>query len=380
MTLELHDSPAPAQLDPPEMRPARFEDYSQITRLEASHEMFTRSEQDWRAMWESNPLWPRLKDNWPIGWVLEDSAGKIVGSIVNVPVAYQFRGRDLLCAVGRAWVCENAYRGFAMLLMDEYFSQAGADLFINTSVGPMSAQTAEQYYSRVPLGDWMSIAFWITGYRGFARAGLTKSRLPAAGILSLPVAAALRIKDAILLNPLPPADRSFAIDMIDAFDACFDSFWEELLRQNPAKLLAVRDSAALNWHYSVSLREKRLWIVTATRGGLLRACCILKREDRGTPLKRMRVIDFQTVESAPDLLPGLLEAARLRCVAEGIHMLEHPGCGLPKMRSFDDYAPYRRSLSHWPFYFRADNPELNTELANPALWDPSSYDGDSSFE
>src|SRR5271155_2266562 len=103
MTLELHN-PAPAgQLDPPSMRPARFDDYPQIARLESSHGMFTRSEQDWRAMWEQNPLWPRLKNDWPIGWVLEDAAGKIVGSVVSVPTVYRFNGRELLCANGRAW-------------------------------------------------------------------------------------------------------------------------------------------------------------------------------------------------------------------------------------------------------------------------------------
>jgi hypothetical protein len=381
MTSEVHNSgSAPVQHEPPNLRPARFEDYSQIIKLEASHDMWTQSEQEWRAMWEANPLWERLKKNWPIGWVLEDSAGKIVGSIVNVPSAYRFGGRELLCANGRAWVCANEYRGFAVLLMDEYFNQEGAELFINTTVGPVATETLEQYASHVPLGDWNSIAFWITGYEGFARVALEKARVPARGLLTYPAAAALWVKDALWMKSLPAADQSVEIEWVDGFDDRFDPFWEELVRQNPDKLLAARDSRALAWHFALPLRQQRLWILTAKRKGLLRAYCIVKREDRDTALKRMRVVDFQSVERDCDLLPALLEAARRKCVAEGIHMLEHLGCGLPKMRSFDDFAPYRRPLGHWPFYYHAAKVELQKELANPAVWDPSSYDGDSSFE
>jgi len=380
MSLELHNSASPELLDPPDMRLAHFDDYAQISNLESSHGMLTRSQPDWRAMWEQNPLWPRLKENWPIGWVLENSTHGIVGSIVNVPVAYRFRGRELICGVGRAWVCQSAYRGFAMLLMDEYFSQPNADLFINTSVGPMSAQTAEQYYSRVPLGDWNSIAFWITGYRGFARAALEKSHIPASAALAWPAAAVLQIKDALLLKSLPTADASVTIDAANIFDERFDAFWEELLRQNPQKLLASRDQKALAWHYSLSIRENRLWILTATRNGLLRAYCIVKREDRGTPFKRMRVIDFQSIDPDRDYLPPLLEAARRRCIDEGIHMFEHFGCNLPKMSAFDNFAPYRRRQSYWPFFFQTADPTLHAQLASPVPWDPSSYDGDSSFE
>ena len=53
----------------------------------------------------------------------------------------------------------------------------------------------------------------------------------------------------------------------------------------------------------------------------------------------MRIVDFQSADAADrDLLPDLVEVVRRRCLAEGIHRLEHLGCGLPKMRSFDDFA------------------------------------------
>src|SRR5262249_41935326 len=110
--------------------------------------------------------------------------------------------------------------------------------------------------------------------------------------------------------------------------------------------------------------------------------CILKRTDQPQGMQgltRMRLVDFQTLEPGANLLPGLLRAALRRCAAEGIHVLEHLGCDLPKMRSFDRFAPYRRKLPAWKYYYKAANPALDDELRKPEVWDPSTFDGDASL-
>ncbi len=56
------------------------------------------------------------------------------------------------------------------------------------------------------------------------------------------------------------------------------------------------------------------------------------------------------------------------------------GPGVPKMHSFDHYAPHHRSLPNWKFFYKAADPTIDAELASPALWDPSNYDGDASFD
>ena len=61
-------------------------------------------------------------------------------------------------------------------------------------------------------------------------------------------------------------------------------------------------------------------------------------------------------------------------------MLEHHGCGLAKTRSFDAVAPYRAAKPAWSFYYLPVAPGLATRLADPAAWDPSEYDGDSSYK
>ena len=160
----------------------------------------------------------------------------------------------------------------------------------------------------------------------------------------------------------------------------FDDFWVELVRRNPDKLLAVRDAATLRWHFAGALREGHVWILTATKNGLLHAYCILKRQDHpSSGLIRMRLVDYQSLESDRDSLPGFLREAERRCASEGIHVLEHLGGDLPKTAGIDRHAPYRRKLQAWPFYYKAADPTLEIALQKPEVWDPSAFDGDTSL-
>jgi hypothetical protein len=375
------DAPLPpARPAPPRLRPARFEDVAQIQALEAAHGMETQPVDDWRGLWLNNPLWPRLGARWPIGWVLEDAGGRVIGSMTNVPSLYHFRGRELVCANGRAWVVTPEYRGVALWLMDEYFNQPGADLFVNTTVGVMAMEALATFATRVPVGDWETAAYWVTGYRGFARKALEKKGVPLAAALAVPAAAALWLWHALCSTRLPPAAAGIENAFAEGFDGRFDAFWDELVRYNSDKLLAARDSRALAWHFAVPLRRQRLWVLTATRGGLPRAYAVLKRHDGNNGLRRMRLIDYQTLEPDSDLLPGLLRLALRRCAAEDFYVLDHLGCGLPQTATFDRCAPYRLKLPNWPYFYHAADPKLAADLRGPEAWAPSSFDGDASFE
>ena len=65
------------------------------------------------------------------------------------------------------------------------------------------------------------------------------------------------------------------LETVPHFDSRFDGFWQDLLGQNPGKLLAARDLRTLTWHYAIPQRKGRLWIYTAKRDGQMRAYCVL---------------------------------------------------------------------------------------------------------
>ncbi len=365
---------------PPRLRVARLEDWEQIHRVEAAHLETSQPLEDWRSLWLDNPLWPRRGDRWPIGWVLEDNLGTVVGSLLNIPTLYHFRGRELINAVGRAWAVNRSFRGYALWLLDEYYNQPRVDLFVNNTIAPLAEEAHRGYSTRVPLGKWGASSYWVTNYRGFARKALQILRIPLPGFLSMPVAACLRLRDALRGKRLPTTTSGILVETVSKFDWRFDGFWQELLRQNPDKLLAARDARTLTWHYAVPQRRGRLWVYTAARNGQLRAYCVLKRQDWKGGIRRMGLVDYQTLEPDNDLLAGMVHAALKRSAAENIDVLDHLGLGLPELASFDRCAPYRHSSSHWPFCFHVADPALAAELRLAEVWSPSAFDGDASFE
>lgn len=364
----------------PTLRLATFDDYPQVMRLEAACGMDSLPAGDWQNLWLCNPVWQRVKQDWPIGWVLEVEAGQIVGSLFNIPSLYYLGGRELICANGRGWVVSPEYRGLGLWMMGEYFSQTSVDLFMNSTVGPNAEPMIASLSDPVPVGDFQTVAYRPIRYRGFAEKQLRRMGVPAPGLFALAAAAALRLKAALALRSFPQAPASVSIESTHGFDARFDEFWAELVRQNPHTLLGKRDAATLAWHYQAALRSGHVWILTASRQGRLRAFCVLKRTDLKEPLHRLRLVDFQTLDPDQNLLAGLLRLAERRAAAAGVDVIEQLGVGLPKMRDFEIFAPYRRELPCRPFFYRAVGEDLTARLADPAAWAPSAYDGDSSLD
>ena len=372
--------------EPPEIRPTRFSDFPQIHRLESEHFSELYTPDDRRRLFEDNPLWPRLRPTWPLGWVLEDSAGAIVGSVGNIPSRYVYRGEDKICANGHSWVTSAEHRAYAPMLMDEYFHQAGADLFVSSRVGPHAAPLWRAYGTPMCVGDWSRMAYVVTDRRAAARAALLASGFPFARTLSVPAAVALGVADRLASRPLPAAPHDVEVVENDTFDDRFDAFWEELRDRNRNTVLAVRDRPTLAWRFGIPLRAGRLWVHEAHRKGRMRAYCVVRAHyhrpaaaHRSSGLHRMRIVDYQSVDGSVDLLPGLLRAAALCCARNGYTMLEHNACEVPKMRSFDRAAPHRKAKETWSFYVRTTDPALTADLERPEVWDPSEYDGEPSY-
>ena len=202
-----------------------------------------------------------------MGWVLEDSAGAVVGSVTNVPSPYVFRGEEKIGATGLAWAATAEHRGYAALLMDEYFNQDTADVVLSSNVGAGATPIWQAYGTTVPLGDWAKAAYTVTNRRAFVREVLAMKGIPMAGALAVPAAVALTVKEGVRPRSLPGAPSDVEVVERRGFDERFDAFWAELRDRNPDTLLAVRDRATLEWHYRLLLRSDRLWVYTAERVG-----------------------------------------------------------------------------------------------------------------
>jgi hypothetical protein len=363
------------------IREAAFEDYHQIAELHVRNGHDPRSYEDWRAIWTGNPVYEQTGGRWPIGWVLETADSRIVGSIANIPLAYQFRGRKLRAAASRSWIVDGEYRSCSMLLMSYLIRQKDIDLFICTTVNPASEPSYRNAFrfSRVPVGTWDKSEFWITNYRGFSQSALTMKSFPLPKALSSPVSAALFCWDKVRDAGLRTSGATSEIELCSRFDNRFDDFWEELKHQKQ-HLLAVRTRETLEWHFRYSLVRQNVWILAISKGSQLTAYAIFDRLDHPTlGLKRVRLVDFQALNGHEKELGSALRWALRKCREERVHVLENTGCSIDLQRLPQIPTPYQRSMGCWMYYYRADNKSLSETLLSPKVWAPSSFDGDASL-
>jgi hypothetical protein len=363
----------------PRLRQASFKDHEQIAALESRYGLVSKGYDEWSNLWLGNPVYKEVRPDWSIGWVLEDQDHRVVGTMGNIPLLYEFEGRRILAASGRHWAVEPAYRSASLILLDMVVNQRNVDLYVNNTVaGPAAAALDVFRCSRVPVGVWDESRFWITHYQAFSESVLCWKNVPLAKALSYPLAAAVFLKDRLAKADLRASDVE--VTACSGFDDRFDDFWEILKRSNPHVLLAVRTREILEWHYKHALLDGRLWILTVTDGPRLVAYAIFERKDKpALGLKRVLLVDFQSLDGSTALLSPLLSRALTKCREEGIHVLENIGRWLESGELIETVAPYRRKLSAWSYVYHANDSRLAESLKDRRVWAPSLFDSDASL-
>jgi hypothetical protein len=362
------------------VREAGFQDYAQIAALESRYGLQPKSYEEWAHLWIENPVYRQLPQ-WPIGWVCENERAEVVGCIANIPLAYEFENQTLIAATSRALVVASPYRPYCFPLLSCFFGQKNVDLFLNTTVNSKALKLHEIFRTlRVPTGIWDRSAFWITNYPAFAASLLAMKELPGSPALRYPLSAGLLLKDAVAGRGLRMRGNKSAAEFCTRFDERFDRFWKRLRKSSSGRLLASRARDVLEWHFKHALATDKAWVLTVASGSELSAYAIFRRQDNPAyGLKRMRLVDFQTMPGEAELLGPMLLCALDRCRREGIHMLEAIGFCSDKQRVIESLAPHRRQLSSWRYFYKANNEHLAASLQNSQVWDATCFDGDASL-
>ena len=364
----------------PLFRKASFDDYPQISALESQYGLHPRGFDEWTDFWTQNPAFQTLPD-WPIGWVCENEQGEIVGSLSNIPLAYELDGRPLVGATSRSLVMDTRYRPYSLSLLRQFFNQKEVDIFLNTTVNDKVWRLQEKFQAaRVPAGVWDRSAFWITDYAGFSASLLARKEMRGPSALSYPVSLGLYLKDTLTGKALRLRRNGKEPEFCAGFDGRFDTFWERIRGASRQRLLGTRSRSVLDWHFRHSLARGRTWVLAVSEGGELAAYGIFCRQDNPEfNLQRLRLVDFQSLPGKIELLKPILRRALERCQAEGVHMLEAIGFAGEKRALLDDLYPHYRDLGSWRYFYRANDARLGEILKDPAAWDPTCFDGDASL-
>jgi len=361
------------------LREVTFDDYGPVTALQSKYGLRAKGYEEWKDLWLKNPAFREYRDSLPMGWVLESEKHDIFGYLGNIPLIYELEGRRLLGSVAHAWVVEEDYRSYSLLLLQQYFAQKKVDLFLNATVGPLATEAFAVFESLpVPVGAWDEASFCITSYSGFLASWLQTKQVPFSTPLSYLLGGGLFLKENVL-QPRPKSSR-IEVQLCTEFDSRFDTFWENLRHRNSGKLIGLRNREALQWHYGFALQQKELWIVTVESAADITAYALFLRYDNPQlRLCRMRLVDFQTLDANPDILAGVFSWAAQKCRKDGIHMLEYLGFCSEKRDVLDRLAVHKRKMSSWLYYYKSSRPDLAQRLSDPKVWDPCQFDGDASL-
>jgi hypothetical protein len=317
----------------------------------------------------------------PIGWILEDGAGRGVGTFMNHWAAYRLRGALVRAAVASAWAVDPSHRGAPALgLLSAFLRQKKVDLLVNTSPSPEAGPAFQAFKAkRVPLPGLDLCATWVLRHGAFLRSLSLHRRRP------LP-----RALCRALGGPLDPAARVARrllggrwrdrVARAGSFDARFDRFWADLLAAHPERLLAQRDAATLTWHFGHRLDADTARILTLRSGGrMIGYAILLLEESPRLELRRARIADLQCLDPGAAGVAALVAACWAAAAADGAAVLELLGLAPEKRRAIARLLPLRRRVPTWPYLYKPCTDELARELESPRAWDPSDYDGDSSL-
>lgn len=364
------------------VREASFNDFKEVEALEARYGLPSKTPEVRCHIWRDNPTILETKKPWPIGWVLENDDKKVVGYYGSIPLTYEMGGRKIFAAAGSSFVVDLPYRGYSVFLVKRFFGQKYADMLLMTTPSYEANRIYEAFKAKkIPINDYDVVRFWVVDYEKFVRSLLIKKKFPMHKIVSYPIAMIMQGLDLIIRKKRFIEEEGHIVDFYSDFTDEFDLFWERLKKRFPNRVLYVRNKEHLCWHFKYPLINKSAWLsVVKNNDESIKAYAIFLRQDnKSIGLKRLRLIDFQSLDDDQAILTSLISSGIKKCREQGMHLLEVVGFDGLKKKIIERCSPHRRRLPNWPFYYKTKERLLAQELSNSAIWDPSLLDGDSSM-
>ena len=358
-------------------------DYEQVRLLLIRNGLFPPNKHLWESLRKENPEISnneKLK-NWPMGWVLENDNGRIVGNLWNILMIYKFKDKKLTAAIASSWTVDKSYRAYSIPLHENFFIQKNVDIFIATTVNYTAGRVLEGVFKakKIPFNSSNQILFWITNYHNFVKSFMMKKNIPLK-ILSYPISLGLKILDRIRNNRRIRRNRKIKIKEYHCFDQKFDVFWENLKNKNRGRLLCIRNREWLEWHYNDYKYTNKLSIFCVEKKGEITAYGILRRADKPKiNLTRMKLVDLQTIDNSEIAIEEIIKSCIRKCKLEKISVFEVVGFNKEKRNIIEKYKPLNRKFQSWPFFYKVSNKKLGLELENSRVWDICGYDGDASL-
>lgn len=356
------------------IRPIRMDDAADISALLDWAWFAPRSEAGWRWLCRT----PRSREarSIPIGFVAEDSDGRVAGVFGLFAQDYVSSRSDTVGATGHTLIVHPRIKGASAGLVDAALDQAG---LFGVTVLNGNARAAP-IYARHGMKAWPSERgdlnlVWVTDPLAIlaeraARASVSR-REPGAVRPHTERFLRARVFETELVRLGPSVRQMSAADL----DERFEEFWADLAAEG--RLTARRDAASWRWRLSDPDRTRDsillAWMDGEAIGGLLLAQ-VGKTNEIECP--NLEIIDLVALESCADqALPDLAAALVRNASRLGVARVRMPVV-TEEMEGHLSRVPgmiRRRSHVHGHVRFGADGEALAAD------WQLTPYDADYGF-
>ena len=354
-----------------EIRPLHFSDGPAIASLSEQNGMGRLDLQAWQSVWEAYPLAADFREI-PIGWVLENAEGRVLGYLGNMHQMYEYHGVFLKAASSGSWMVDAAHRGTALPLVIAFYKQKGIDLYLNGSANQLTIKVMAAFkIPRIPLPDYNTPCFWALRPRAFALAVMRRKSIPGASVLSWMAGSAIGIWD--LSRQSGRGKQSVAVNQCETFGLGFDDIWPRLSSATP-RLRAVRNAAILQWKFGVDLRAGNAIILVAGPINQPSGYAVLIRRDPSElGMEMFDIADIQAVGDDPEVFKSLILAGIEAAHERGADALKLSTGTPAKRRPAEALRPYSYQLPYWQLYYKAA-PSVTVDLSQSDSWDFSRFD------
>lgn len=358
-------------------------DHARVAALLDSAGMGVPTPEKWRHLWERNPALSAGGPPIARGWVLEEG-DRIVGFSLNTAQEFEYEGRPLVSASLGSLAVEPEYRGQSLQLILPFARQGGVDLLLNTTCSPETAKIFPFLkFARLPQADYDLHQYWV----------LREARFLASGIRKKGYARAVGRVGGLVLSPLlwiegrarrrrivaGPGGFRTEVVPVASVGPEFDDLETRCRAWSPI-LFARRDARALRWHFDPGGRATPPDLVGAFDGDrLVGYAAVVYRENPRLGLKRAYLADLIADRDDPKILRHLLAGAARSARARGASLLESVGFPAPIRAILAESRPRVLRNRAWPYYYKAIDPLIHRDLAEPERWRACLYDGDGSL-
>lgn len=355
------------------IRPIRMEDAAEISALLDWAWFAPRSEAGWRWLCRT----PRSREARavPVGYVAEDSAGR-VGGVFGLFVQDYISSRgDAIGGTGHSLIVHPRLKGASQALIDaalDHTALFGVTVLNgNERAAPLYARHGFEPWP-VERGDLTLV--WITDPLAVLAERAARGRLERQGA-EAPRPAERFMRDRVFHTELQRLGPRTVVLSGSDIDDRFDRFWDDLAGEG--RLTARRDAAAWRWRLADPDRTRDpillAWMDGGEIGGLLLAQMSKVNEIQCPTLE---VIDLVALapfarQAAPELMSGLLRnaarlgaaRARMGVATEEMERLLAPVPGMLR----------RRAHVHGHVRFASGGADLAAD------WRLTAYDGEHGF-